>query len=156
MIRRRLLRLKSDYEKISQLSSNHAYIELEEQFGDPPDRYIFSLKVPGLREEKNGKINNTNVHKVEVILPVEYPRRSPFCRMLTPVYHPNIDPQRICIGDHWGAGESLQHLIIRIAEMICFQSYNVKSPLNAKAAVWCSENINKLPLSSVNLELTST
>ncbi len=29
---------------------------------------------------------------------------SPPCRMLTPVFHPNVDPQKICIGDHWSAG----------------------------------------------------
>lgn len=154
MIRRRLHRLESDYEKISQVFSTHQSIRLEDHFGDPADRYIFSLQVPGLREEKDSKIRTVDLHKVEVILPIEYPRRAPFCRMLTPVYHPNIDPQRICIGDHWNAGESLHSLIIRIGEMICFQSYNVKSPLNAKAAVWCSENINKLPLSSIDLEQT--
>ena len=66
--------------------------------------------------------------------------------MLTPVFHPNIDPQKICIGDHWSAGQSLAHMVAQIAEMICFQSYNVKSPLNAKAAAWAEQNIAKLPL----------
>jgi len=33
-----------------------------------------------------------------------------------------------------------------IAEMICFQSYNVKSPLNARAAAWAEQNVARLPL----------
>ena len=71
--------------------------------------------------------------------------------MLTPVYHPNIDPQKICIGDHWNAGQSLIELITRIGEMISYQSYNVKSPLNAKAAMWAEQNEASLPLEKVDL-----
>jgi len=37
-------------------------------------------------------------------------------------------------------------MVTRIAEMICFQSYNVKSPLNARAAAWAEQNIQRLPL----------
>jgi len=49
-------------------------------------------------------------------------------------------------GDHSSAGESLADMIARIAEMICFQSYNVKSPLNARAAAWAEQNVARLPL----------
>ena len=66
--------------------------------------------------------------------------------MITPVFHPNIDPQKICIGDHWSAGQALATVVAQIAEMICFQSYNVKSPLNAKAAAWAEQNVARLPL----------
>ena len=75
----------------------------------------------------------------------------PFCRMLTPVFHPNIDPQKICIGDHWSAGQSLAQLIVRIGEMICFQSYNLKSPLNARAAAWAEMHLDELPLERADL-----
>ena len=71
--------------------------------------------------------------------------------MTTPVFHPNIDPQKICIGDHWSAGQTLPQLIVRIAEMLCYQSYNVKSPLNAQAAAWAESNVSRLPLDSKDL-----
>ena len=77
---------------------------------------------------------STSVHRAEIFLPKDYPHRPPYCRMVTPVFHPNIDPQKICIGDHWSAGQRLAELIVRIGEMITYQSYNVKSPLNAEAA----------------------
>ena len=35
--------------------------------------------------------------------------------------------------------------------MICFQSHNIKSPLNAEAAAWVEKNVAKLPLSNVDL-----
>jgi hypothetical protein len=70
--------------------------------------------------------------------------------MLTPVFHPNIAPHAICIGDHWTAGESLAALVVRIAEMLSFQSYNVKSPLNGQAARWADEHATELPLASTD------
>jgi ubiquitin-protein ligase len=139
-------RLYADHRNIIKVFDNHPYIRLVEIKGDPPERYIIEFHVNVLVEDKEANITIVNTHKVEVYLPVEYPRRPPFCRMLTPVFHPNIDPQKICIGDHWSAGQSLDQLIIRIGEMICFQSFNTKSPLNAKAAVWVEENIARLPL----------
>lgn len=66
-------------------------------------------------------------------------------------FHPNIDPQKICIGDHWSAGQSLASLVVRIGEMLCLQSYNVKSPLNGRAAAWVEENLALLPLERVDL-----
>jgi hypothetical protein len=78
-------------------------------------------------------------------------RRPPFCRMITPVFHPNIDATKICIGDHWSAGQRLAHLIVRIGEMITYQSYNTKSPLNGEAAAWAEQNQPRLPLENVDL-----
>jgi ubiquitin-protein ligase len=66
--------------------------------------------------------------------------------MLSSVFHPNIDPQKICIGDHWSAGQDLGGILAQIAEMLCFQSYNLKSPLNSEAAVWVERNVKTLPL----------
>jgi predicted Zn finger-like uncharacterized protein len=71
--------------------------------------------------------------------------------MLSPVFHPNIAPHAICVGDHWGAGESLQSIVARIGEMLAYQSYNVKSPLNGEAARWVEENKHRLPLDGVSL-----
>ena len=86
----------------------------------------------------------------EITLTGGYPRLAPQCRMLTAIFHPNIAPHAICIGDHWAAGESLPHLIVRIAEMLAFQSYNVKSPLNGEAAKWVEQNMGKLPLDTAD------
>jgi len=75
--------------------------------------------------------------------------------MLSPVFHPNIDPQKICIGDHWNAGQSLVQLIVRIGEMITYQSYNVKSPLNGEAAAWVQSHQDQLPLEKIDLTAAS-
>src|SRR5579872_2518257 len=75
----------------------------------------------------------------------------PQCRMLTPVFHPNIAPHAICVGDHWSAGEPIGSIVARIGEMLAYQSYNTKSPLNGEAARWVEQNLEQLPLDKVNM-----
>src|SRR5262249_25067336 len=84
-------------------------------------------------------------------LPVSYPRTPPQCRMLSPIFHPNIAPHAICIGDHWSPGEPLWSIIARIGEMIAYQSYNTKSPLNGEAARWVDQHLDELPLDPVSM-----
>ncbi|MCS7303754.1 MAG: hypothetical protein NZ602_01425 [Thermoguttaceae bacterium] len=148
-----LRRLMADYQQILRIFQNHPFIRLLSAEGNPPEKYVFEFRVAGLVPGPNDTYTLSSQHRAEIFLPLEYPRRPPFCRMITPVFHPNIDPQKICIGDHWSAGQSLPHLIVRIAEMICFQSYNTKSPLNGKAAAWAEQNLDKLPLQREDLSV---
>ena len=148
----RLRRLQADYARATEVFSHHPFIRLVEALGDPPDRFTFEFAVKGLREEGES-LQEGATHRAEVFLPLDYPRRPPVCRMLTPVFHPNIDSQKICIGDHWSAGQSLLQLTVRIGEMICYQSYNTRSPLNAKAAAWAESNLGRLPLERADLSV---
>src|SRR5579872_2129886 len=75
----------------------------------------------------------------------------PQCRMLTPVFHPNIAPHAICVGDHWSAGEPIGSIVARIGEMLAYQSYNTKSPLNGEAARWVEQHLEELPLDKVSM-----
>jgi ubiquitin-protein ligase len=147
----RLRRLQGDFAQISARFANHPFIRLVQAEGVPPDRYLFEFLVPSMVPTGPDGFVPGDRHRAEIFLPLDYPRRPPFCRMVTPVFHPNIDPQKICIGDHWSAGQSLAQMVVRIAQMLCYQSYNVKSPLNAKAAVWAEQNVAQLPLQRVDL-----
>jgi ubiquitin-protein ligase len=147
----RIRRLSADHERVSALFTDHPYIRLVSAEGSPPENYLFEFHVTALVPGPDGAHAPGSPHRAQVYLPADYPRRPPFCRMLTPVFHPNIDPQKICIGDHWSAGESLPNLIVRIGEMLCYQSYNVRSPLNAEAAAWAELNLTSLPLQTVDL-----
>ena len=149
----RIRRLQSDYQQVSALFAEHPYVRIVSTEGEPPEKYTFEFRVRGLAPQDEAQPSPRLLHRAEVFLPLDYPRRPPFCRMITPVFHPNIDPQKICIGDHWSAGQSVALMVTRIAEMICFQSYNVKSPLNAKAAAWVEQNLARLPLQKGDLSL---
>ncbi|MCX7047564.1 MAG: hypothetical protein NTX50_19025 [Candidatus Sumerlaeota bacterium] len=149
----RLRRLEADHRDVQTAFQAHPFIRILAADGTPPEKYAFEISVQGLAPLNESGFMDAAVHRAEVFLPMDYPRRPPFCRMLTPVFHPNIDPQKICIGDHWSAGQSLPALIVQIAQMICFQSYNVKSPLNAAAAAWAETNAASLPLDRSDLNI---
>jgi hypothetical protein len=145
-------RLRADQEMVTRLFAEHQNVVLREAIGDPPERYRIEYRVSGVVMQ-NSEVVVKPTHLVEIFLTLAYPRQPPQCRMLTPVFHPNIAPHAICIGDHWSAGESLAALILRIGEMIAFQSYNTKSPLNGAAARWAEENQARLPIDQVDLTL---
>jgi ubiquitin-protein ligase/uncharacterized Zn-finger protein len=146
----RLRRLQSDYERLKEYVARHPRLQLIQAHGAPPERYQIEFHVRSLRQ-KDGQLEEVASHLVEIMLPRDYPRIPPLCRMLTPVFHPNIAPHAICIGDHWSAGESLPALVARIGEILAYQSYNTKSPLNGEAAKWTDENLPRLPLDSVSM-----
>jgi predicted Zn finger-like uncharacterized protein len=146
----RLRRLQADSEKLHDYVRRHPRVRLIQKDGDPPERYQLEYRIKSLRMV-GGELQPVSQHLVEVALPLNYPRTPPQCRMLSPVFHPNIAPHAICVGDHWAAGESLESIVIRIGEMLAYQSYNVKSPLNGEAARWVEEHKDQLPLDPVSL-----
>lgn len=141
----RARRLASDEQMIRRCFGPDSRIRLIAAEGDPPERYRLEYVVNSLVVQ-NGEVTPTSRQVVEVYLTLSYPRQAPQCRMLTPVFHPNIAPHAVCIGDHWSAGESLAALLVRIAEMLTYQSYNLRSPLNGDAAKWADEHMSELPL----------
>jgi ubiquitin-protein ligase len=143
-------RLGSDMRAVMRLCAPGSSIQIVEMSGSPADRYQLRYSLPGLVVQ-DGAVVPASTHLVEVYLTLGYPRQAPQCRMLTPIFHPNIAPHAICVGDHWSAGESLAALLLRIAEMICYQSYNVKSPLNGDAARWAESHARDLPLLRADL-----
>jgi ubiquitin-protein ligase len=146
----RLKRLAADYQQLREYVRAHPRLKLIQCEGDPPERYQLEYRVNSLRNV-GGELQPATTHTVEIVLPRNYPRTPPMCRMLTPVFHPNIAPHAICVGDHWSPGEPLGSIVMRIGELLAYQSYNVKSPLNGEAARWVAENEHKLPLDTVSL-----
>jgi ubiquitin-protein ligase len=57
--------------------------------------------------------------------------------------------------DHWAPATRLVDLIREIGEMLQWQKYNIRSPLNAEAAEWSQSHQNELPLSNISLGVTS-
>lgn len=146
----RLKRLSADHQKLREYCERHPRLKLISADGDPPETYQVEYKIKSLRRNDD-RLDPIGLHVVEISLPRDYPRAPPRCRMLTPVFHPNIAPHAICVGDHWSAGEPISSIVARIGEMLAYQSYNTKSPLNGEAARWVDENIDKLPLDKVSM-----
>jgi ubiquitin-protein ligase len=144
----RIRRLKLDHETLTRRFAGSPVIAITGAAGLPPEMYRFQYKLKGIYVTPAGEILERDTHVLEVHLSLEYPRRAPQCRMLTPVFHPNFDDASVCIGDFWAASEGLDDLVIRIGRMIAYQEYNTRSPLNGLAAKWAAEHLNLLPIDS--------
>lgn len=141
----RLRRLRADHEALRRLANLHPKVEIEGVVGNPPERYRLRLKVKSLREHGDS-LETVTEHRLELTMPKGYPRDAPLCRMLTPVFHPNIAPHAVCVGDDWTAGEPIDLLVQRVGEILAYQSYNMKSPLNGRAAQWVDEHRDRIPI----------
>ena len=149
----RTRRLMADAKQMTEAFATSETIRVRPVAGDPPETYHVEYRVKGLAPGAGEGADPVprDVHEVEIQLTADYPRLSPKCKMLTPAFHPNIDPATICVGDHWTAGERLADLVVRIGEMLAYQAYNIKSPLDGEAAMWADLNTEKLPTDSRNL-----
>jgi ubiquitin-protein ligase len=147
----RIRRLANELQLLRDQFGSHPHVEVQPLAGDPPERYRVTYRLAGLERRPDGSLVVRREHHMEIVLPAEYPRQPASCRMLTPVFHPNIDAFTVCTSDFHAAQETLADLIIRVAQMIAFQKHNVKSPLNAEAAVWCETNLARLPVDRADL-----
>lgn len=144
----RIKRLKSDHKKVLSRFQTSKIIDVRTVGNtDPPNKYQVTYKING--QETEDQVRKT--HEIELFLDLDYPKKGPKARMRTPIYHPNINTTRICYGDHWTPQETLDALIIRIGEMIAYQSYYTKSPLNGEAARWTEMNPDRFPLDKRDL-----
>lgn len=144
-------RLRVDAAQMVQHFAQSSLIRVEPKLGDPAELYLVEYRLRGLMRGPHGDPVACERHVAQIQLTRDYPRQAPKCKMLTPIFHPNIEPSTICVGDHWTAGERLVDLVIRIGEMITFQAYNVKSPLDGEAAMWADFNQHRLPTDSRDL-----
>ncbi len=144
-------RLTSDYCLMRDCFTTFPLIHLERALGNPPETYVVSYNIRGIERVVGEQVIYRDYHEVEIKLPGTYPRTPPVCRMLTPVFHPNIEPAIICIGDHWTAAERLSDLVVRIGEMIAYQAHNIKSPLDGEAAMWTDLHGDMLPIDNRDL-----
>jgi len=146
MLSPRIRRLQSDYERLKNRFKNWPLIQISSFEGNPPEKYRIIYNIHGLYTEADGSIKERNQHILEINLGLEYPRRPPQCRLVTPIFHPNFNETEVCAQDNYAASEGLDDLVIRIGQMIAYQFYNTKSPLNGLAAKWAAKNNEKLPV----------
>ena len=147
----RMRRLLSDYEQVKKDFAGHKNIIVTPIGDDMPEKYHVTYFVNGIYLLPDGRIETLGRHEIEITLHAEYPRYKPICKIMTPIWHPNFRDGQICIGDIWGAGESLSDIIINIGDMIQYKSWNSYSPLSADAAQWAMENKHLFPVGNIEL-----
>lgn len=134
-------RLLSDLRQMEELADNGQVAFRTD--GSPPEVYHLLLNGSGLALDDDGRLTIRGVHRCEVYLHLDYPRRPPVVTWQTPIFHPNIlGPERnggVCLGS-WSAAESLADLCLRLRELVTYRSFNVNDALNIDAAEWVRRN----------------
>lgn len=146
---RRLQRLLSEHDLLKKFIATHLFIHIKEAFGFPPEKYHLVYRVDGLLQAGKS-VESKSEHIVEILLPDDYPAAPPVCSMLSRIFHPNISGDRIDIKEQWTPETTLVDLVVKIGQMIVFQRYSIKAPLNKEAVQWAMQNKKLLPLSTVD------
>ncbi|MCI5125774.1 MAG: hypothetical protein D3925_15210, partial [Candidatus Electrothrix sp. AR5] len=141
--------LARDFEKINELLARHPQIHVAQTEGDPPATYEVEYQLTGLTRQADGNIGQTSSHLLRINLPFGYPHFPPTIKPLTPLFHPDIDPDAIRIASYWQQNPSLAELVIHLGEMICAKSYNLEEPFNQEAADWYGEHSSEFPLDKI-------
>lgn len=146
----RVRRLTMEADELRTNFQGHPFIRVTPVGWEPAERYTVEYWVRGVvLSDGAAQPTFAEYFTASIVLPAEYPRVKPLCTMETPVFHPNFGARvgdEICIADYWTPSQSVSDIIVRIGEMLQFQDYNVKSPLNAVAARWTDSNRNALPV----------
>lgn len=137
--------LQIDFEKITQLLEQYPDIRLLHADGDPPDRYDIEYNLKGYEANPDGTASPADRHRVRITLPFGYPHFAPTVKPLSPIFHPDIDPDAVRIADFWEKSQSLPELIIHIGRMICGTFYSSDEPFNQRAFEWYEEHRSLLP-----------
>lgn len=146
----RLRRLRADHAAVLTAFAGHRHVLVEPVGAAPPDRYRVIYNVPGLVTDDANQLHVVQQHVVDINLGGGYPREKPYCTSIGRVFHPNFGAH-ICVADYWTPAQSIVDLIVQIGDMIQYKTYNTRSPLNAVAARWAVENLNRLPIGTLDV-----
>ncbi|MCL7486765.1 MAG: hypothetical protein M8357_01150 [Desulfobulbaceae bacterium] len=137
--------LTADFEQVQKMLERYPDIKIIRTDGDPPDQYDIEYTIKGYRTNSDGTASPDNKHQVHITLPFGYPHFPPTAKPITPIFHPDIDPDAIRIADFWQENHSLADLIIHIGKMICGNHYTKEEPFNQNAFDWFEERKSWLP-----------
>ena len=83
-----------------------------------------------------------NIYWVEIIIPREFPYHPPIVRWLTPIKHPNIKGEEVCmniLADEWSPNMHVINVIEGLKMM--FHGYNLESPLSEEGVELVKEQL---------------
>jgi ubiquitin-protein ligase len=143
---RKRVRLQKDHEELVRLTQGRApLISVEPSGGLPPTIYKFTVTLKGLKLDGERAIHH-ELHQFVLKLGANYPSEPPDVTWLTPIFHPNIRGQAVCHSQQWSPAWSLADFVVELGDMIRMDKFNVKSPLDRKAAVWADKNRQHFPV----------
>lgn len=122
---------------------------------DPPEKYEIRYSIPGLIQNENGDIVESNEHSVFINIPFGFPHFPPSCTPQTATFHPDFDQAAICIGEFWNKDRTLPELIIHIGQMICGETFSTENAFNESAVAWYTKISHQLPFDKIDFTATT-
>lgn len=146
-------RLDSDYRALRTTFAAEDRIEIRAVGTAPFDKYMVVYKIPSLRLNAAGQPMRVDATVVEISLPADYPRMPPMARTVAGdvVFHPNFNASKICLADEWSPSFQLVDIVREIGELLTWEKFNIRSPLNAVAAEWSQAHKDEIPLARIQL-----
>ncbi|TWT58173.1 Ubiquitin-conjugating enzyme [Thalassoglobus neptunius] len=145
-------RLLADYEAIQQYVNHHSNLQLLEVEGDPPELYRISYRLNSLARLV-GEIVAVDQQVAEISLPRNYPRVPPKCRILTPIFHPNVKEETLHVDLRWHEHGNLLAVVAIVGQLLQFQELSETNSVNAEAADWVKTNPKGVPTDRVSFSL---
>ena len=143
--------LTTDFEEVQSSLDLYPGITVIQVEGDPPDSYEIEYLLKGFVRNVDGSVGQDSKHRIRINLPFGYPHFPPTVKPLTPLFHPDIDPDAVRVTSQWQKKPSLAELILYIGEMISGNKYNLEEPFNQEAADWYANHLDELPLDSLQV-----
>lgn len=134
-----------DFQEVQETLALHPHINITKTEGEPPDIYEIEYNVNGMTKDADGTVSKAARHLMLITLPFGYPHFPPAVKPLTPIFHPDMDPDAVRISSYWQDTPSLARLIVHLGEMICGKQYDTKEPFNQEAADWYESHADELP-----------
>lgn len=143
--RARIRALIADHNDMKALVEHRPQVEFEANRSHAPDCYEVTFHYTSFVELPAGQHEplTDDIHRVEITLGADYPRRAPFVRWLTPIFHPNIKQPEgvVCLGvlrERYLPGIGLARLVRMLDEMVQWRNFDAFNPLNRAAAEWAA------------------
>lgn len=133
-------RLESDHQDVCHLvDRSRRKIEIERTVGHPPRIYVLRFNCKTISGLHDDKAVYTDITRVKIMLPKEYPRLSARAQVMSPVFHPQVTPHFVCSGWNSSLG-GLDKFIMGIFQILSCHNYDLHTPVNDYAAKWFSQN----------------
>ncbi|MCC6458993.1 MAG: hypothetical protein IT260_00890 [Saprospiraceae bacterium] len=137
--------------QILNFAKSHAGFQVKANSQQAPTEYYLSFLAPGWAPAPNAAMPPIPIqeHEVNIFLSEYFPLRAPEVTWVSPIFHPNVEPQRIRNGERFGGGVCLGELADRyrpgmdfgqlcqlLIDIASYQNYQIREGLNPDALRW--------------------
>lgn len=126
-------------EVLALAAADPEHITVDTNVSHAPTCYEVTLRYPGVRLGDH-EPELTHEHRLEILLPADYPLVAPRVRWLTPIFHPNIRVGgTVCLGvlaERYLPGLGLAYIVRMLIDIARYRNYDLDGVYNPEAAHW--------------------